>query len=324
MKLLQIKNHALVTLPEGETALAFGQTTFILPRKLSAQLMKVRGELINGLAPRASIPNGLLKFLEQHNLICAPQSASPNRASEGFSAVEAQAILQAAIEMWKPLPGFHPIFGLLKKSRELAIALLIEQTVFVSAAYSYLGLAAKSCTQPKAKKALRVFAEEERYHYRGLLKDLELSEDDLARHDMAPGTQALLSFLHESAFRNPIAILIISSLFETSPDEVDELTKFYRKLSKQIAMPLDHFLSHHVLDVELGHVSLWHAAFDGRKRIPFEEVSNWIQALHTAKHLIELWYDSIVTESHRKDSLKTVTPVSLIRPKPTAASIYVG
>ena len=322
MKFLQIKNHAMVKVSNRQIAVVFGRSTFLLPAKLTQQFLKFRRLLIEGADTEKRLPKELSLFLSENDLFCSIENRKTYKKS--YSRVEAESILSASIEMWKPLPKFHPIFKEMRKNTRLQYSFLLEQAIFVSNAYSYFSLASASTRYRKLSKIFKAIAKEEKNHYKGLLKDIKLSRAAFLSHDAAPGTTALVSFLHELAIKDPGALLIVTSLFETSDDEISQLREFYTSLSKSLKLNLKNFIGHHQLDVQLKHKTLWSEAFLNRNSISFHELSSWISALHTAKHLVELWFDSLMAEEERLGRLSRSSDFYRTRRKPNAETIYVG
>jgi hypothetical protein len=224
--------------------------------------------------------------------------------------------------MWKPLPRFHSLFRAINRNKRLQLLFLIEQTVFVQSAHSYFSLAAKFAKSPHLKKTFKLLAQEEKDHFRGLLNDLKLTEDDLEKYDPSPGTTAIIAYLHETAISDPESLLVLTAMFETEPEDYNHISNFYRNISNCLGLSLKHFASHHKEDLNYGHINMWRGVFKDSNRITDASVSRWIDRLHTTKHMIELWYDSILSEANRKGGRK-INIRMLLRPRPSVGTIYV-
>lgn len=205
-------------------------------------------------------------------------------------------LIQGAIAMWKPLPGFHKFFSTVEKSPWAMARYLLEMTYWVSKASEYLKPAAKNAPTAKLKKIFAKVEREERDHFKMLLKDLGLTQADLLLHDPAPGTHALFTQLFHLAVTDPRSLLVSLALFETEPKEREGIRSFYKSVSELTKLPTSRFVAHHMEDIEAGHSALWLSAFEGLGKISYAQGSKWLQDLHMTKHMVDLWHDSVLRE----------------------------
>lgn len=325
MKKLRIKNHAFFKLSNGSAALVFGKATFLLPKGLASSFTRRRDSLITGQLLNSQIEPTLRRFLNDNGLFVNNSSRPVESPNRQIPVNLAREIIEAAIQMWRPLPMLHPLFGRLRRnSPGLALAFLLEQTVFVESAYSYFRAASLQAKTKKQRSGFRQMSKDEKDHFKILCRALGLDNNDLYEHDPFPGTLAIIAYLHQLAFLNPSALAIVTALFETDPHEVESIKSFYGELEGITNLRLKPFFEHHKLDAELDHHCFWQVALEGRRSINSAEVSGWIFHLHSVKHLLELWYDSILSETDRRRIRTKVKIRDIVRPRPEVESIYVS
>lgn len=314
----RLKNHVLTSGPRGSIALSFGQQTFVLPAALAKIFLQFRERLITGHFVTQRLPPELMHFLQSNDLLYLEVDGLRTI----FSPEKAVAILSSAIEMWKPLPHFHPIFlAVHQKKLGLQVSFMLETLVFISHGSAYFDVAAANALDKTVKRTLRRLSKEERGHHVPLLDSLNLSAADLRQHDPLPGTEAILAFLFKIAYADPHSLLIVTALFETEGDQLPQIKKFYRALSRETGFNLESFYKHHAEDAGHGHSELWCTGILAQKNVDHGELSRWLRALHTCKHLIWLWYDSILNESAKWNLKKPISMKSVVRPAPRPESI---
>ena len=242
-----------------------------------------------------------------------------------FSANEVGQIISSAMEMWKPLPGFNKMFRELDNIKCLPFFYVIEQTWFIWKASEYLYPAANYAKNKKLKKLLFEIADCEENHYKPLLNSIGLSIDDIKRYDASAGLRGLVAQLYQIGTTDTQSFIIYSSILETSKDELPNVKKHVDRLSKLVGINLSEYYNHHKIDAEEQHVDEWKEVLAIADTYSFERVSKFIEDLHSIKHAIDGWFDSLLLLAMQYENELPAfvdgEPLMFIRPKPDAESI---
>lgn len=249
---------------------------------------------------------------------------SPSTKNRKLDPAQVERAMHSALAMWKPLIQTHPVFKMVSDDPHAFAFYLLEQSIFVSQAAYYIEAGAQTAGRTWLGKTLRELAADEANHYHSLIQSLRLNKKSFFLHDPSAGTVALVAHLFHLASKDPESFVFSLSLFETDRSDLTSIKKFYSQHKRTILFDSTAFINHHKEDVALGHVCLWKEHLSRTKDVDSDRASKIIADLHTTKHMLNLWLDSIERDSrfiNREFRNGKIDINGLIRPKPVWGSV---
>lgn len=218
----------------------------------------------------------------------------PSPDVTAYSCSEATTAIQNAIVAWKFGIINQDLGKMLKNSRAAQCAYLVEITWFVSQAATYLKSAASSSKNKKIKSVFKKWSDFEGNHYLDLIKDLDISAEEILHHDPCHGSISLVAYLHFLATKRPASFAVSMSLFEAELNYKSSVLSQYRSIEKNLGMSLKHFKKHYTMDLDAQHQAIWEQVVSSKRAYTSQELAQIITDIHTTRHVLFQWLGALV------------------------------
>lgn len=318
--IIRLRHHVVLKPPVVDSVyILFGSESLQVDNRFLSYFMAYRCQACSNDLPFEKIKDkGLQEFLKW-----ALESGLTYSLMGQEKFQDSQHIINTALDMWKYLPGLHPLFLNLKQDKGLAFKYLLDYTWFVSQAANYLQAGIRRSKSPYRQKFVELYSCE-KDHYLGLIKDLGFSEELIAEYDPTPGALAMYYHLHFLAANHPLSFFISLSLFEVNQDEIEKNIDFYSELENLLGIELASFKNHAREDGIEGHSNYWEELVVATSP-SLEQLNLALSSLHQTKHLIENWYASLLADFNSRlvqfADIDSFDPMKFHRVKPTVAAI---